>query len=247
MTHDADVLGVLATKLRESRRVVVLTGAGMSAESGIPTFRGAGGLWKGLDPTVLASPAGFARHPEDVWEWYRWRVGIVSAARPNPGHVAIAELERHLDVTVVTQNVDGLHHVAGSSHVVELHGTIRRSRCTDALCRRGDSELPLTGETVPSCACGRPLRPAVVWFGEMLPREALADAIRAAEQCDVALVVGTSGVVEPAASLPGVAASSGALVVEINPEPTPLSGSVHYRMRDPAGVVLPAILAQAFS
>jgi len=236
----------LVGALRDATRVTVLSGAGMSAESGVPTFRGDDGLWRGFDPELLASVDGFESAPERVWDWYRWRLAHVLDARPNPGHRAIFELARHVSVRVVTQNVDGLHQAAGSDDVIELHGSIRRVRCADDRCRRGDGPMSALGTGVPLCVCGRALRPAVVWFGELLPEAALEAAALAASQCDVALVVGTSGLVAPASSLPLLSMDAGAVVAEINPEPTPLSDSVHYWEQGPAGLVLPRLLAEAF-
>ena len=238
------------TGLREARaaldsaeRVLVLTGAGMSAESGVPTFRGADGLWKGVRPEELASPEGFRADPARVWEWYRWRVDRVMDAQPHEGHAALVALEATHEVVVVTQNVDGLHQRAGSRRVVELHGTILATRCSVDSCDGGGGEFRRTGDPIPQCRCGEPLRPDVVWFGEGLPEAALTQAVIAARECDVALVVGTASVVFPAAELPLEAARHGATTIEINPDVTPLTPHVSITMRAPASQILPRLVA----
>jgi NAD-dependent deacetylase len=245
-----DGLDRAAALLAAAGRVVVSTGAGMSAESGIPTFRDAlEGLWARFDPAELATEQGFRAHPRRVWSWYAWRRGTIAACAPHPGHLAVAALQRlHPDVTLVTQNVDGLHAAAGSPEVVELHGNIRRLRCLD----RGhphEGEVPVTPgaeageEDPPPCLrCGSPLRPDVVWFGEMLPQDAVARAWAAAEACDVLLLVGTSGTVWPAAELPLVAKRAGASVVEVNPHPSELTHAADVFLRGAAGVLLPALV-----
>ena len=206
---EADGLGPISTArdlLEHATAVAVLTGAGISAESGIPTFRDAlTGLWENFRPEDLATPEAFEADPKLVWDWYAWRREKVREARPNAGHEALATLERRcrdrdVDFTLVTQNVDGLHRAAGSLRVIELHGNIRRVKCFD---RHHPVESWAEGDAVPTCpTCGSLLRPDVVWFGEGLPSDALAGAIAAARTCDVFLCVGTSTVVEPAASLP---------------------------------------------
>ena len=226
--------------------MVALTGSGISAESGVPTFRDAQtGLWSRYDPQELATPEAFARDPELVWKWYAWRRSLVEGARPNAGHRALADLERRAPAfSLVTQNVDGLHQEAGSAKVVELHGNIRRSRCpAEAVPVEPDgTDLP-----PPLCPnCGSPLRPDVVWFGEALPVAELEAASEAARSCDVLLSVGTSGLVYPAASLPYEALENGAIVVEVNPEPTPLSASADLLLRGRAGEVLPELVCAAF-
>jgi NAD-dependent deacetylase len=223
------------------RSVAVLTGAGISAESGVPTFRGPGGLWRNHRPEDLATPHAFHRDPTLVWEWYDWRRGLIGACQPNAAHYTLAEMEsRWDDFVLVTQNVDGLHRLAGSRAVVELHGNLWRMRCTRG-CRRAweDRSVPLP-EIPPHCPeCGGLARPDVVWFGESLPEEALLAALAAARRCQLMLVVGTSALVQPAASLPLAALRSGAHVVEINPQPTPLSDLVDEAIREPAAVALP--------
>lgn len=236
----------LATRLRDARSVVVLTGAGMAAESGIPTFREAQtGLWARYRPEDLATPHAFARNPRLVWQWYAWRREIVRHAEPHAGHLALAALEGRIpSFSVVTQNVDGLHQRAGSRRVVEMHGNIFVDRCF----REGDAVVPddPQGEP-PSCPrCGGPVRPGVVWFGESLPEEAVARSNSLLESCDVLLVVGSSGLVWPAAGFPGLARSRGAWVVEINPEPTESSGTAHLALREKAGTAL-ARLAEVFA
>jgi len=226
------------------RSVAVLTGAGISAESGVPTFRGEDGLWRTYRAEDLATPDAFCRDPHLVWEWYDWRRGLIAGCRPNAAHRTLAHMERRFDDwTLITQNVDGLHQLAGSRSVVELHGSIWRMRCTQE-CQTPweDRTVPLSmaGGALPRCPnCGSLARPDVVWFGESLPGEALTAALAAAQRCQVMLVVGTSAVVQPAASLPLVALRRGAYVVEINPQPTPLSDTAHEVIREPAASALP--------
>lgn len=221
--------------------IAVLTGAGISAESGIPTFRGAGGLWRNFRPEDLATPEAFARDPGLVWEWYDWRRGRIAAAQPNAGHLAIARLAGRKRVTLVTQNVDGLHSRAGSKDVIEFHGNIWRTRCLQ--CRRVtvDERVPLP-ELPPRCACGGLVRPDVVWFGEMIPPHLLEAAFAAVEVCDLLLVVGTSMIVYPAASLAEVALMKGTPVIEVNVERTPLSDRARF-LHGPSAKVLPELLA----
>lgn len=232
----------LIDMLRTARSVTVLTGAGISAESGIPTFRDSQtGLWAQYDPHQLATPEAFAHNPKLVMDWYRWRRELVERAAPNPGHYALAQIEQRVDrFTLITQNVDGLHTQAGSRRVVELHGNIHRLRCSSARCAYTVDHWP--DEETPHCPqCGALLRPDVVWFGEMIPPGALQAALNASRNCQVFLSIGTSGVVEPAASLPYEALRAGASVIEINPQPTPLSIFAKYYFSQPAGQVLPEI------
>ena len=242
----ADLPPGLVGTLRDARRVVALTGSGVSAESGVPTFRDAQtGLWASYDPQELATPEAFARDPELVWKWYAWRRRLVEGASPNAGHRALADLERRVpDFSLVTQNVDGLHQEAGSSNVVELHGNIRRSRCPAenvTVVPDGADHLP------PLCpSCGSPLRPDVVWFGEALPAGGLRVASEEARSCDVFLSVGTSGLVYPAASLPYEALENGATLVEVNPDPTPLAPHAAFAVRGRAGEVLSELVRAAF-
>ncbi len=242
-----DIPAGLSASLRAARHVVVLTGAGVSAESGVPTFREAQtGLWARYDPQQLATPEAFVANPRLVWEWYEWRRELVGRAEPNPGHLALAELEQLVpEFTLVTQNVDGLHHRAGSRNVLELHGNIHRTKCFSE--NIIVDEWPDTGETPPPCPrCGGPLRPDVVWFGEALPRDTLEAAMAAAAKCDLFFSIGTSALVQPAAFLPFEAQRYGAITVEINPDETPLTPHVTYSLRGPAGEVLPAMVRAAF-
>jgi NAD-dependent deacetylase len=237
-----DLPRALIFALRESARTVVLTGSGISAESGVPTFREAQtGLWSRFDPQELATPEAFARDPGLVWDWYAWRRKLVTDARPNAGHLALAEMQ-HLvpNLTLVTQNVDGLHQEAGNGEVIELHGNIRRTRCSaEHVVVEANDEEP----SPPLCpSCGAPLRPDVVWFGEMLPRRAIEVATAAASGSDVFLSVGTSNLVYPAAALPFEALESGATVAEINPQDTPLTPHADHLLRGPAGDVLPRLI-----
>jgi NAD-dependent deacetylase len=235
----------LVEQLTTAKRVTVLTGAGVSQESGVPTFRDAQtGLWARYRPEELATPEAFRRQPRLVWEWYAWRRQLVAAAEPNPAHVALAQLETLFPhFQLVTQNVDGLHQRAGSRNVIELHGNITRTRCFEegTVVARWEE----TGEVPPRCPkCGGPLRPDVVWFEEPLPEAELAQAMQASLTCEVFLSVGTSTVVYPAATLPFEALRRGATVVEINPVPTPLTDQAHYALAGAAGVVLPQLLAR---
>lgn len=258
MPHDA--IHAAANALRGARRVAALTGAGISAESGLRTFRGAGNpdlppdmraLWKEFDPQTLATPEAFAANPEMVTRWYDWRRIGCLAAEPNAGHAGLAMLERLLEsrggeFTLLTQNVDRLHQRAGSRHVVELHGTIMVWRCTRCGARTEPAPEPMREFPPRSPCCGQPaalLRPAVVWFGETLPEDALRAAARAAEDCDVFMSIGTSSVVYPAAAFVLQAAANGAKTIEINPEPTPLSGRVDWSIRAKAGEAVPRLLA----
>lgn len=234
----------LISELRAARAVAVLTGAGVSAESGVPTFRDAQrGLWAQYDPHDLATPEAFARNPRLVWEWYSWRRELVAGVQPNPAHSALVTLEQHVPTfTLITQNVDGLHHRAGSQHILELHGNLARTvRASD---RQPVTTWDDTGEVPPRCpSTGSLLRPDVVWFGEMLPTDTLEAAFAAAASCDVFFSIGTSGVVQPAASLPALAARNGATVVVINPDVTPHTASSDYALQGAAGVILPALVA----
>jgi NAD-dependent deacetylase len=233
-----------AEKLRAARRVVVLTGAGISAESGIPTFRDAmTGLWEKYDPTELASPDGFRENPKMVWEWYESRRQKVLKCLPNPAHLALAELEgRFEQFVIVTQNVDELHTRAGNKNVLELHGRIMENRCfkEDRLLR--DSEIDWS-TVPPRCPCGSYARPGVVWFGEALPMAPLGQAYTAARKCDICLVVGTSGVVYPAASIPTIALQAGAKIIEVNNQESAITDIAHLFLKGEAGKVLPMIVA----
>lgn len=241
MSDPVSVPAAVVDQLHRAQRWTVLTGAGISAESGVPTFRGHGGLWEGVRPEELASPEGFRSDPERVWRWYRHRRELMNRVEPNAGHHAIARLERQVQAfCLVTQNVDGLHARAGSRRILELHGNVLRSHC-HAGC---GAETP-EDETaaVPLCRCGAPLRPSVVWFGEMLPQDVFQEAYHEMERCEVCLVVGTSAIVYPAASLPQVARTAGATLIEVNPEATPLSPICTAVLRGPAAEILPSLLA----
>jgi len=214
--------------LQCAQRVVVLTGAGISAESGLPTFRGDGGLWKKYKADDLASLDGFLQKPDVVWEWYEYRRSIYAHARPNPGHLALAEMGKfYADFTLITQNTDGLHLAAGSENILELHGSLHRNRCH--LCGKLYPEQVVSnGQVPPRCGCGGMLRPDVVWFGEPLSPSILDGALRAASEAQVFFSVGTSALVQPAASLPLAAKKRRAVLVEINIEPTPLSPAADF-------------------
>jgi NAD-dependent deacetylase len=220
--------------------VAALTGAGVSAESGVPVFRGEEGLWRNYRPEELATPDAFQRNPRLVWEWYNWRRELIGKCRPNAAHETLAQMEKALtDFTLITQNVDGLHQAAGSENVLEVHGNIWRIRCTVCDYLTEDHRVPLP-DLPPDCPeCGNLLRPDVVWFGEPLPREVLEAAWAAARRCRLMLVIGTSAVVQPAASLPIVALRNEAQLVEINPAETSLSRHAHEVIREPAAEAFP--------
>jgi NAD-dependent deacetylase len=237
----------LISVLRAARHMAILTGAGMSAESGIPTFRDAQvGLWAQYRPEDLATPEAFERNPKLVWDWYAWRGEIVRGARPNPGHYALAEMQQHVSAfSLITQNVDGFHQLAGSVDVIELHGNILRAKCSRE--DRVVEQWAAGEETPPRCPrCGAHLRPDVVWFGEMLPPAALEAAAQAASTCDVFFSIGTSGLVEPAASLARVALQRGAKVVEVNPTITPLTPRTTFVLQGRSGEILPALVKAAW-
>jgi len=229
------------TWLRDATSVAVLTGAGISAESGIPTFRGAGGLWRQYRPEDLATPEAFARDPLLVWQWYDWRRSLIAQAQPNAGHLALVELERKAAAfTLITQNVDGLHDRAGSRNILKVHGDIWLVRCTVCGEERRDGRVPIP-DLPPRCACGGLLRPGVVWFGEPLPAGIWSSAEEAAGRAGVFLVVGTSAAVYPAAGLAWLAKSSGAKVIEVNPEQTDLSSAADLSLRGRSGELLPEL------
>lgn len=230
-------------RLKAAISVVVLTGAGISAESGIPTFRDPGGLWQQYRPEDLATPEAFRRDPQLVWEWYDWRRQKIAAASPNPGHYALAQMEKIFsDFLLITQNIDGLHRTAGNRNLIELHGCIWQVRCLAEGTVLENREVPLK-VLPPYCVCGSLLRPDVVWFGEPLSVETQAQAFAATGGTDAFLTIGTSALVQPAASLPLMAKDRGALVVEINPVPTPITPFVDNHLEGQAGRILPQILS----
>lgn len=232
------------TLIQDASSVVVLTGAGVSKESGIPTFRDAQtGLWANYNPEELATPQGFMKDPPLVWSWYDFRRSKLNEVEPNPGHFAIAELEAKVGkLPVITQNVDGLHQRAGSTDVVELHGSIASFSCFDS--RHPQADVPYGLKEPPKCSmCDSMLRPNVVWFGESLPQDAINRGYRECEGADLILVIGTSGIVQPAASLPYAGQSNGARLVEINPEPSLLTNSCDIFLQGKSGVVLPELVS----
>src|SRR5437867_1644980 len=239
-------MAAISARLRDllgrGRRVAALTGAGISAESGVPTFRSPGGFWDNESLLDLATPQGFARDPRRVWAWYDARRRQVSGCTPNAGHLALASFGRnHPDFRLITQNVDGLHAAAGSAGVILLHGDIFRVRCTREGTSREDRRVPLP-EIPPRCACGALLRPDVVWFGERLPGPEMDAAEAAARRAELFLSLGTSAPVYPAAGLAELSREGGAYLAEINVEPTPLSPLAHEVILGPAAVVLPDLL-----
>lgn len=244
-----DLLACARQLLRHAAHIAVLSGAGISAESGVPTFRDAQtGLWARFRPEELATEDAFRRHPERVWDWYAERRASLAAVQPNAGHLALAEFERRHPgrLTVITQNVDGLHQRAGSQGVLALHGSLAEDRWLDpcALHRQGACDVAQAEPgRPPRCPqCGNPVRPAVIWFGEMLPEDALRQAEQAASRCDVMLVVGTAGAVYPAAGLAHQARAVGAQVIIVNPHPSELDELAHLRLAGSAAQVLPRLL-----
>ena len=233
----------LINALKESESLVFFTGAGISSESGIATFRGKEGLWNKFKPEELASFDAFIKNPALVWEWYNYRRKIVQEAKPNPAHLTIAEMQNHFrEVTVVTQNVDNLHRRAGSKKIYELHGNIERNFCIK--CKKYFNKELDFSSGVPKCECGGLIRPDVVWFGEYLPEDQFLGAEKSAINSDIFFVIGTSGIVYPAAGLIYTAKASGSIIVEINIEDTPMSEIANYSFFGKAGEVLPAILGK---
>ena len=235
----------LAEKICESKRLMFFTGAGVSAESGIETFRGKGGMWHKYSASDLATPEAFERNPNLVWEWYQYRRSKVRAAEPNIGHYTIAEFEKLFEsVSVVTQNIDNLHNRAGSSNVIELHGNIEKNYCSNCG-KRFDFITFEETKKVPTCDdCAGNIRPDVVWFGEMLPEEAFSSANYKATSCDICFVVGTSAIVYPAALIPETAKRAGAMLVEINIEETNLSRIADYSLIGKSGIILSNLLTE---
>lgn len=253
----SDLIAEVRERLKAAKRPLVLTGAGVSAPSGVPTFRGPDGLWRNYRAEELATPGAFSRDPSLVWEWYNWRRELLSKCEPNGAHYAIAELERRYSsgggsgdgaFTLVTQNVDGLHRVGGSQNILELHGNIWQTRCTR--CRTVSENRSVPIEILPYCesdlgggnSCGGLLRPNIVWFGEALPKGVIAKTLEAVRETDFMIVAGTSGVVEPAASLASTASVAGAYVVEVNMEGTPISHVMDTTLMGSVDEILPSLI-----
>ena len=231
----------VAQKLKDSRKIVFVTGAGISQESGIPTFRGKDGYWRRYDPMKLASIDAFYDDPKLVWEWYEDRRKNILAVKPNEGHFAISQMEEFKDVVILTQNIDGLHQRSGSTNVLELHGSIIRIKCT--VCDFIDNITENFESLPPKCKCGSMLRPDVVWFGEPLPQNIWQSAIKEASICDVMIIVGTSLVVSPANTLPVYAKQNGAILIEVNPEKTVMSNDMTLSIQATSVGVLPKMLS----
>ncbi len=232
---------LIRNQTKEIRKIVFVTGAGISQESGIPTFRGKDGLWRNHDPMKLATIDAFFNNPKLVWEWYNERRENVFQAQPNQGHTAIAELEEYAEVVVLTQNIDGLHQKASSSKVLELHGNITRIKCS--VCNFLDDIPRRFSENLPLCKCGNILRPDVVWFGESLPQDVWKKAMGFAGECDLMVVVGTSLVVSPANTLPISAKQNNAILIEINPEKTEMSSEMDLVINDLSTSALPKLVS----
>jgi len=235
----------IVKRLYVANKIVILTGAGVSAESGIQTFRDPDGLWTKMNPAELASAEGFMANPELVWKWYKHRREIMGSKKPNPGHYAIAEMQKLIpNVLLFTQNIDRLHQAAGAENVYELHGNLVDNHCME--CKRPYKEdIDNKSDSPPLCPnCGGKVRPSVVWFGEMLPYEVLMKAQESADSCDMFFSVGTSAEVYPAADLPIIAMRHGAFVVEVNPNKTAISNYVNARLEFPSGIALPALLEE---
>ena len=227
-------------QIKTAKKIVFVTGAGISQESGIPTFRGKNGLWRKYDPMQLATIDAFYENPKLVWEWYNERRENIFSAKPNPGHKAIAELEKYVDVCVLTQNIDGLHQRAGSTKVLELHGSIIKIKCT--VCDFNDEIVTKFEKVPPICKCGNILRPDVVWFGEPLPQDIWQQAMNHAGECDLMIIAGTSLVVSPANTLPIYAKQNNAFLIEINPEKTVVSSDMDYSLRNSSSISLPELV-----
>jgi len=232
---------LIRDRTKNIKKIVFVTGAGISQESGIPTFRGKEGLWRNYDPMKLATIDAFYDNPKLVWEWYNERRRNIFQAQPNLGHNAIAELQKYAQVIVLTQNIDGLHQKAGSSRVLELHGSIVKIKCS--VCDFKDEIVTEISEIPPLCKCGNILRPDVVWFGESLPQDVWKKAIIFASQCDLMVIAGTSLVVSPANTLPIYAKQNNAILIEINPENTEMSSEMDLAIRDTSAVILPKLVS----
>ncbi|MBS1267862.1 MAG: NAD-dependent protein deacylase 1 [Nitrosopumilus sp.] len=231
----------ITKQIKEIKEIVVVTGAGVSQESGIPTFRGKDGFWKNYNPMKLATIEAFYENPKLVWEWYNERRENIFSAKPNQGHKAIVELEKYATVTILTQNIDGLHQKAGSSNVFELHGSIMKIKCT--VCNFKSSQIEKFSQIPPLCKCGNMLRPDVVWFGESLPQDVWKNAIAKASQCDLMIIIGTSLVVSPANTLPIYAKQNSAKLIEINPEKTEMSSKMDLVLRKTGAEILPKLIS----
>jgi NAD-dependent deacetylase len=231
----------IAEQLKKAKKIVFVTGAGISQESGIPTFRGNDGLWRNYDAMKLATIDAFYDNPKLIWEWYNERRQNIFAAEPNLGHKAIAELEKFSKVVVLTQNIDGLHQIAGSSKVLELHGSIVKIKCT--VCDYKDEILTEFSDMPPLCKCGNILRPDVVWFGEGLPQDVWEEAIIHANSCDVMIIAGTSLVVSPANTLPIYAKQNNAILIEINPDETIMTSNMDMSIRSTSATALPELVS----
>ncbi|WP_100182908.1 SIR2 family NAD-dependent protein deacylase [Candidatus Nitrosotenuis aquarius] len=230
----------LSRQIKDAKKIVFVTGAGISQESGIPTFRGKDGLWRKYDSMQLATIDAFYEDPKLVWEWYEERRTNILAAKPNAGHFAISELAKFKEVIVLTQNIDGLHQRSGSRHVLELHGSIIRIKCT--VCDFKDNITTSFDSLPPKCKCGNILRPDVVWFGEGLPQDVWDEAISHAQTCDVMIIAGTSLVVSPANTLPLYAKQNGAVLIEVNPEKTVMSSEMDLSVRETSANALPKLV-----
>ena len=242
--NEVSMAGILevTARLKAARSVTVLTGAGISADSGVPTFRGADGLWRNFRAEDLATPEAFERDPRLVWEWYNWRRELIASKRPNPAHDAVATLERRFSrFWLITQNVDGLHRDAGSTRLSEIHGNIWKVRCTVCGLVEDNRQVPIP--IPPSCTtCHEMVRPHIVWFGESLAAEDIAKSYETLESCEVLLIIGTSGIVYPAASFAPVARAAGAFVVEINLDATPAPSVVDVALQGRAKDLVPLLL-----
>ncbi len=238
-----DSIEQAAKMIKQAEYVIAFTGAGISAESGVPTFRGKGGLWEKYKPEDIATPEAFERDPVKVWEWYKMRMELIAKTKPNPGHIALARMEESgIIKAIITQNVDGLHQRAGSKNVLELHGSIWRVRCVNPECGYKTRIKEPPKEIPPHCPrCGSLLRPDVVWFGEPLPSRVWEQAVIEASNADLVLVVGTSGVVMPAAMIPLLVKQHGGVIIEVNIEPSNITVSADVFLRDKAGKILPKI------
>ncbi len=231
----------VSQELINSKKIVFVTGAGISQESGIPTFRGKDGYWRKHDPMKLATIDAFFDNPNLVWEWYEDRRNNILSVKPNGGHFAIANMEKFRDVVVLTQNIDNLHQRSGSTNVLELHGSIIRIKCT--VCNFSDNITQSFESLPPKCTCGNILRPDVVWFGEELPQNIWKNAMKEASTCDMMIIVGTSLAVSPANTLPIYAKQNGATLIEVNPEKTVMSNNMDLSIQATSATILPKILS----